>query len=834
MKKKIFTLLAITFFTFQLHAQSSLYVDTTITVDQMLMDFFDGSCVTISNTSFTGDQASRGYFQGANTTVGLPGGIVLSSGLATTASLPNNSAGTGTSGNTSGSSVDPDLQGLTTTNNNIWDAAIIEFDLISSTSDSFYFSYSFASEEYPEYVCSGFNDVFGFFVSGPNPDGGNYENENIALIPDLSDPSGLTFTDIPVAINNINPGVVGNNGIISNCTPPNGSLAYGSYYLDNSFGTDLTYDGLTVELLAPLYVVANQTYHIKIAVGDVGDSAFDSAVFLSVESLCGDSLITPPAEVQFSVSGNTIELVNESRYATSYLWDFGDGFTSTERYPAPHTYTQDGFYNLSLTTENYCCTDVFERTIVVGNAVVIDAETCDTAGYPLNGLEPDLEETGLWSIIVGEGSLDDDSDPFSILNNPSIGTNVLLWEITNTISGNVIYTDTFVLQVNEPLQVNITSDFQNVCLYDSPISLMASFDGGVFSGPGVSANSFDPAIAGEGSHIITYEYTDDIGCNGTSTETVEILPLPIITLDIVQTVFCESDEITLFEASPPGGTFEGEGLDSNNFDPSAAGVGIHSITYTFIDNNGCSAVAYEDIEVTASPVLDITSNLDNICEGDGLIELQGTPNGGIFSGTGVSDNFLDPSILGPGNHNITYTYETLVGCIGTYTLTTDVIVNPNPEMPEVSLLSGDSLHCSISGDDYLWALDGNPLSENSQQIPMTGDGIYTVTVIQDGCSSPTSAGFFFTSSTSIYNSSALQILPNPAKEFINIFLTENKEQQSLQSLTIYNAQGKLISNQQQHFVNGSLQLNIKELTTGIYFIRIKGKTENWVGSFLKQ
>ena len=57
------------------------------------------------------------------------------------------------------------------------------------------FNYVFASEEYLEYVGS-INDAFGFFLSGPNPAGGNYVNVNLAIVPGTA--------NTPVTIDNVN------------------------------------------------------------------------------------------------------------------------------------------------------------------------------------------------------------------------------------------------------------------------------------------------------------------------------------------------------------------------------------------------------------------------------------------------------------------------------------------------------------------------------------------------------------------------------------------------------------------------------------------------------
>ncbi len=58
------------------------------------------------------------------------------------------------------------LNGITTTTT--YDASMLEFDFIPE-SDTLHFKYVFGSEEYSDYVNSQFNDVFGYFVSGPNP-----------------------------------------------------------------------------------------------------------------------------------------------------------------------------------------------------------------------------------------------------------------------------------------------------------------------------------------------------------------------------------------------------------------------------------------------------------------------------------------------------------------------------------------------------------------------------------------------------------------------------------------------------------------------------------------
>ncbi len=75
---------------------------------------------------------------------------------------------------------------------------------------------------------------------------------------------------------------------------------------------------------------------------------FASAIALLL-SACGNS-----PDARFSPSATrgqapfTVTFANDSEGAVAYLWDFGDGSTSTEEAPS-HTYTQAGEHTVNLT-----------------------------------------------------------------------------------------------------------------------------------------------------------------------------------------------------------------------------------------------------------------------------------------------------------------------------------------------------------------------------------------------------------------------------------------------------------------------------------------------------
>ena len=261
----------------------NITVENVLTPEELVQDVLVGSGVTISNVEFnysiplaTSVQSMVGFFDGVGTSWALDSGLVIATGNCALAE-GDPSEGNTLGGATDNSGVapdpdDPDLDAIgTATINN---EAILEFDFVPE-GDSVVFNYIFASEEYNEYVGSGFNDVFGFFISGPGI-AGPYTGgaENIALVPG---------TTIPVAINNVNNGTTG-TGPCTNC----------AYWVNNPPIAGpiepVEYDAHTTVLQAASEVQCGETYHIKICIGDAGDNAWDSAVFLEASSFSSNGI----------------------------------------------------------------------------------------------------------------------------------------------------------------------------------------------------------------------------------------------------------------------------------------------------------------------------------------------------------------------------------------------------------------------------------------------------------------------------------------------------------------------------------------------------------------
>jgi len=246
-----------------------------------------GPGVTVSGASLTCASNAYGEFVVISSTLGLDSGIVLTTGTAATSGLTYGVDGPATdfASTDNGTPGDASLNSLLTGGVTTHDACILQFDF-APDGDTVRFNYVFGSEEYNGFVCSPYDDVFGFFISG----GAYATPTNIAIIPG---------TTIPVSINSVNCGASAGYPL-STCTSLGPGSPFCAYYVNNTGGTTVTYDGLTTVLTATAVVSPCNTYHLKLGVADASDGVYDSGVFLAAGSLTS----TPPVAISgVGVSG---------------------------------------------------------------------------------------------------------------------------------------------------------------------------------------------------------------------------------------------------------------------------------------------------------------------------------------------------------------------------------------------------------------------------------------------------------------------------------------------------------------------------------------------------
>ena len=288
--KKITTILSLgmlLFFGNNIHAQ--ITVQNTQSPASLVQNVLMGTGVVASNITYNGSavnaqmpQGNITFFNNNGSAFPITTGVLLTSGNGIAAVGPNN---VGSFSNnvpaTPSVATDPDL--IAISNDDPTNGVVLEFDFVPA-GDTISFRYVFASEEYPEFVNAGFNDAFGFFLSGPGITG-PYSNSsvNIALVPG---------TATPVTIDNVSPST------------------NSAYYVDNvngvAYGTSIQYDGTTVVLTANASVQCGQTYHIKLAICNIADNGWDSGVFLEADSFSSEAVDIAVA----TVTGDTTVIEN--------------------------------------------------------------------------------------------------------------------------------------------------------------------------------------------------------------------------------------------------------------------------------------------------------------------------------------------------------------------------------------------------------------------------------------------------------------------------------------------------------------------------------------------
>lgn len=272
-----------------------------------------------------------------------------------------------------------------------------------------------------------------------------------------------------------------------------------------------------------------------------------------------------------------------------------------------------------------------------------------------------------------------------------------------------------------------------LCLNEAPFFLLADPPGGTWEGDITPGGLFDPDYAGVGIHIVTYTATNASGCSRTEELMIEVLGIPIVTINAPAQVCAESNPIPL-TGSPPGGIWAGPVSINGLFDPSAAGPGQHLITYTANDGSGCTNSAQTMIEVVPA----VTVNIEPpgpFCVTEDFVQLTADPPGGTWSGAANVLGEFSPSVLGPGSYFVSYTFVDNQGCYsGEANL--EVADVPQVSIAAISALCPEGLPATLlvvpTGGIWSGAANASGVFDPAVSGPGIHDVFYTYTSIA-GC-----------------------------------------------------------------------------------------------------
>ena len=270
----------------------------------------------------------------------------------------------------------------------------------------------------------------------------------------------------------------------------------------------------------------------------------------------------------------------------------------------------------------------------------------------------------------------------------------------------------------------VLSSFGFSCTGDTPFVLNhGSPLNGTYSGTGVINNTFNPAVSGVGTHLISYSLTLN-GCIGSVTKALIVnrtdtagytMPLGQLCLNELNPMFTNG--------IPAGGVYNGSPYiaATGSFDPIAAGVGKHTVDYTFTNANNCISSVSDTVEVLSLPVVQIASIPDVCANGVASPLIGGTPSGGVYKGLGVFNGAFNPSATGPGMFNIGYSYTDLSQCTVVDTQTVTVY---NAPLVQINGLSGfceniDTFNLVSSGSPLGGYFTGKSIIDSLNYLPST-------------------------------------------------------------------------------------------------------------------
>jgi PKD repeat protein len=456
----------------------------------------------------------------------------------------------------------------------------------------------------------------------------------------------------------------------------------------------------------------------------------------------------PFADFDYTVDGSTVTFENLSQFGTSYLWNFGDGNTSTQFNPV-HTYNQDGTYTVKLTTTNICGNDMVTHIITIITPPYADfssdaVEGCDPFEVQFLNYSSDNATSWLWTFPGGSPPTSTAFEPAIVYETP--GTyNVTLKAINS--AGQDIYTATNYITVNPMPGAAFTYSGSGLQITFNSAGSLGDFFAWNF-GDGQTSTLVNPVhtYAQGGSYTVTLTVSN--GCGSIMTQqiiTVNGAPVADFSSDVENG--CPVLVVHFFNTSAGNPTsfnwtFQGGNPGTSNAaNPTVTynTPGSWDVTLTVTNPSGNNTLSYDNFIDVAYPT---TSAFNFFVTG-----LQATFTNQSTHSTSSLWFFGDGGQSSENNPAHTYNQD------GVYTvmLISSGVCGPDTSTHQVTIQTPPQAAFSIQQSDFCipatvtfinqssnnatsfaWTFDGGSPSTSTQQNPVvtyTAAGSYTVQLI---------------------------------------------------------------------------------------------------------
>ncbi len=286
------------------------------------------------------------------------------------------------------------------------------------------------------------------------------------------------------------------------------------------------------------------------------------------------------------------------------------------------------------------------------------------------------------------------------------------------------------IHVDSPDPIDFDS-IPSLCQLDTAYLLTEGTPfGGIYFGPGINGDFFEPQSVGPGTYTIGYALDNDCGID-TIYRDITVLASPVVNLNSFTDLCIDAGVQSLSGGSPLGGVFSGPGVSGAVFDPSLAGVGSFNIIYEYTAPNGCPALDSSTQVVNPLPTVSLSPDT-SICFGD-TVQLMAGGGSSYSWSNGMTGNSIVVNPSSSTDYGVIVTDSN--SCVNSDTVS--VIVNPLPTVQIIgidTICIGDSTTLTATGaNSYLWST-----ASSSSSITVSPDSsrIYSVEGIDlNGCSS---------------------------------------------------------------------------------------------------
>ena len=459
-----------------------------------------------------------------------------------------------------------------------------------------------------------------------------------------------------------------------------------------------------------------------------------------------------PLPVNFSSTVNSVGY---------YLWDFGDGNTSTVDNPT-HTYTSDGYYSVNVRFEDFSgCVDSFDFDIIphpVPSPSFIPIQL-DTCVLPINY---NFQNNSIgassynWDFGDGNNSINTLPDNSYI----SSGNYTIKLVASNTYGCSDSITSSIFVKPVTNAQFNAVP--LDTCKLPANYSLVNNSTGSIAYiwdfGDGSTSNlpNLNHSYSSDGNYQISLITMNSFGCFDTSYVEINVLPVPSLGFNYTQLDTCSVPSNFSFQNTSTGGNSYlwdfGDGLFSPVYSPlhTFSSDGTYNVKISGSNIFGCSDSLIQPLIVNPIPVAQFTAVQLDTCVIPASYSLVNSSVGAIFNswdlGNGASSNStnFNFSYTSSGSYDISLLVMNQFGCLDS--LTSSVNVSPVPQvsfnyakLDSCILPSNYSFtNTSTGGNSYLWSFDTIANSiQNNPFFSFNDDGIYQVSVLATnslGCS----------------------------------------------------------------------------------------------------